>query len=148
MAQIAVNPLRLSNVLLKIKSGATDVGDFEKHVSQVELTPSTGSVSWAGLNPDAVFNFPTATTWQATLAYAQDWSAVTSLSGYLFANAGQTVTMFFQPDNGKAISATNPAWKATVTLTAGAIGGSVDTVATASVTLQVQGKPERVITLA
>ncbi|WP_144719242.1 hypothetical protein [Agrococcus jejuensis] len=146
MAQINVKPLRLSNVKLNIKSGATDVGDFEKHVSQVELTPSSGSVSWKGLNPDAVFNFPTGTTWACTLAYAQDWSQATSLSRYLFDNDGAEVVLTFLPNNGAVVSATNPAFRVTVTLQAGAVGGTVDSVAAATVTLQVQGKPVIVTT--
>lgn len=148
MAQIAVKPIKLSNVKLNIKSGSTDVGDFEKHLSQVLLTPSSSNVAWKGLNPDATFNFPTATTWTCALAYAQDWAQTTSLSRYLLDNDGAEVVLTFLPDNGKAISATNPAFRVTVTLQAGAIGGAVDTVATATVTLQVQGKPAVVTTSA
>ncbi|WP_404311300.1 hypothetical protein LG314_07930 [Agrococcus terreus] len=149
MAQIALNPIRLSNVLLRIVGGDGG-GDFEKHVSQVEFTPSTGSVEWKGMHPDAVFNFPTATTWTATLAYAQDWTSSNSLSGYLFDNEGETVTMVFMPKYNSAedASETNPAWRVNVTIVPGAIGGSVDSVATAQVTLQVQGKPQRITTLA
>lgn len=148
MAQINVKPLKMADVLLKIKSGATDVGDFEKAVSAVEFQPQTGSVEWKGLDPAAVFQFPTATSWKLMLAFAQDWAATTSLSRYLFDNDGKEVTMFFQPNKGTAISATNPAVKATVILSAGAIGGQVDSVAVGSVTLAIQGKPEFVSTLA
>lgn len=147
MAQINVSPLVLRNAKVNIKNGATDVGDFEKAISEVSFTPSTGSVDFKGLTPDAVYSYPTATTWTATLAYAQDWTAATSLSRYLFDNDGATVTMTFVPNNGAAVSVTNPAFRATVTLTSGAIGGSVDSVATASVTLQVQGKPALITTL-
>ena len=146
MAQIAVNPIRLSNVLLRIVQGA-EGGDYEKHVSQVEFSPSSGSVSWKGLHPEAVYNFSTATTWTCTLAYAQDWSSEDSLSGFLFDHEGETVTMVLQPDNGKVISEENPAFRAQVTVVPGTIGGSVDSVATASVTLQVQGRPERITSL-
>jgi hypothetical protein len=145
MVQIAVKPLVLRNAKVNIKKGTTDAGDFEKALSQVELTPSAGNVSWKGLNPDAVFNFPTATTWTCTLAYAQDWTAATSLSRYLLENDGAEVVLTFLPNNGEAISATNPAFRVTVTLQAGAIGGSVDSVAVATATLQVQGKPAVVV---
>lgn len=149
MAQIAVQPLVLRKTKVNIKTTAqspVDVGDFEKALSQVLLTPSSGSVTFKGLDPDAFFNFPTGTTWTCTLAYAQDWSSATSLSRYLFDNDGAIVTLTFLPDNGKAVSATNPAFRVTVTLQAGAVGGTVDTVATATVTLQVQGKPTIVTT--
>ena len=55
--------------------------------------------------------------------------------------------MVLQPDNGKVISEENPAFRAQVTVVPGTIGGSVDSVATASVTLQVQGRPERITSL-
>lgn len=144
MAQIAVQPLMMRNCKVNIKTTAAtpvDVGDFEKALSQMVLTPSSGNVTFKGLNPDAIFNFPTGTTWTCGMTYAQDWSASVSLSRYLFDNDGVVVTLTFLPDNGKAVSTTNPAFRVTVTLQAGAIGGNIDSVATATVTLQVQGKP-------
>lgn len=148
MAQVNVKPIVLRNVKVNIKSGATDVGDFEKALSQVELTPTSGSASWKGLHPDAVFNFPTAETWTATLAYAQDWATANSLSRYLFDNSGAEVVLTFVPNNGATVSATNLAFRVTVTLQSGAVGGTVDAVATASVTLQCQGKPVILTSLA
>ncbi|GAA2172417.1 hypothetical protein GCM10009846_10270 [Agrococcus versicolor] len=148
MVQINVKPIVLRNVKVNIKSGATDVGDFEKALSQVELTPSSSTVSRKGLNPEAVFNFPGAETWVATLAYAQDWTAATSLSRYLFDNSGAEVVLTFLPNNGAAVSAANPAFRVTVTLQSGAVGGTVDSVAVGSVTLQCQGKPALITSLA
>lgn len=139
MAVIDVKPIRLSNAKLNIKSGATDVGDFEKHVSNVLLSPTTGAVNWTGLGGNT-HQFPTATVWVLTLDYAQDWSATTSLSRYLLENAGKTVTITLTPAGG-VISASNPGFVVTATLVPGPIGGAVDTVSVGQVSLPVDGAP-------
>lgn len=130
MAQIEVKPIVLRDVLLSI---AAD--DYEKHVSGVTITPATGSVTWNGLSPDATFTFPTATTWALQLDYAQDWDTVSSLSRYLFDNEGAEVTMTFEPERGGL------GWEVDVFIVPGSIGGQVNAVATATVTLGVTGRP-------
>lgn len=145
MAVIEIQPIRLANVKLNIKSGATDVGDFEKHVSTVLMTPTTGSVSWSGLGGNT-HSFPTSTTWAVQIDYAQDWKNATSLSRYLYANAGKEVTLTFATDGTAAISTTNPGWRVNITIQPGAVGGAVDTVGTASVTLMASAAPVLVTT--
>ena len=130
MSQIEVKPIVLRDVLLNI---AAD--DYEKHVSGVTITPTTGSVVWNGLSPDASFNFPTSTTWALQLDYAQDWDTTNSLSRYLFDHEGDKVTMTFEPERGGV------GWEVDVFIVPGAIGGQVNAVATASVTLGVVGRP-------
>lgn len=130
MAQIAVKPIVLRDVLLSI---ATD--DYEKHVSGVTITPTTGSVEFQGLEPTATFTFPTNTTWAVELEYAQDWDTTNSLSAYLFNNEGTEVTMTFEPVKGGA------GFQATVIIAPGSIGGQVNSVATSTVTLGVVGRP-------
>lgn len=130
MAQIEVQPIVLRDVLLSI---GTD--SYEKHVSGVTFTPTSGTVNFNGLAPDAVFTFPTATTWTLQLEYAQDWATVNSLSEYLFNHEGEKVTMTFEPVNGGA------GFEAEVFIASGAIGGTVNAVATATVTLGISGKP-------
>lgn len=130
MGQIEVKPIVLRDVLLKIA-----VDDYEKHVSGVSIVPTTGSVTWNGLNPDAAFNFPTSTTWAAQLDYAQDWDTANSLSRYLFDHEGEKVTMLFEPVRGGL------GWEVEVSIAPGSIGGQVNAVATATVTLGVNGRP-------
>lgn len=130
MATISVAPIILTDVLLTV---GTD--NYEAHVSQVEFTPTSSTVSWKGLTPTSVHTFGSTATWTVTLAYAQDWVTATSLSRYLFDNEGDTVTMTFEPKAG------GPAFTADVIITPGAIGGTVDSVAVATVTLGVSGKP-------
>ena len=92
-------------------------------------------MSWNGLTPSATFTFPTATTWACKLDYAQDWETANSLSRYLFDNEGGQVEMTFTPKAGGL------GWNVTVFIVPGSIGGQVNSVATASVTLGVVGKP-------
>lgn len=133
MATIDVKPIVLRDCTLTV---AAD--DYAKHVSGVTITPTTGSVTWNGLTPDAAFNFPTATTWGAQLDYAQDWETANSLSRYLFDHEGEEVTMTFEPVAGGL------GWEIDVVIAPGSIGGQVNAVAASSVTLGVQGKPRPV----
>lgn len=133
MPKIDVKPIVLRNVLCTV---AAD--DYAKHVSGVTLTPTTGSVSWSGMDPDASFTFPTSTTWAAQLDYAQDWDTTDSLSAYLFDHEGDKVTMTFRPEAG------GPGFEVEVFIVPGSIGGQINAVATSSVTLGVVGKPQRV----
>lgn len=131
MAQIAVAPIILKDVLLRFTGvgSATGTGDFEKHVSQVEFTPAFSTVTWQGLNPDSTFSKTTTATWSVTLAYAQDWETTDSLSTFLYENEGEELACVFEPVTGAA------GWEATVQVAPGAIGGTVNTVAVATVTL-------------
>lgn len=130
MAQIGVQPFTLTDVVLKV---AAD--NYEKHVSQVEFQPQGGVTSWKGLTPDSAFSFAQTPTWQLVLALAQDWTTTNSLSRYLFDNQGKTVAATFTPVSG------GPTITANIILTAPNIGGAVDAVAVATVTLGVVGKP-------
>jgi hypothetical protein len=126
MAAIAVKPLVLKDVLLT-------VGDdnYEKHVSGVTFTPSSSTITWQGLSPDAKFTDVTAADWTVAVNYVQDWETEDSLSAYLFENEGETVSMTFTPSKG----AGKKTFTADVTITPGAIGGEVNAYATTSVTL-------------
>lgn len=134
ITNVAVSPLILKNVSLVF--GPTASGsEFAKHVDEVTFTPSASSVVWTGLGGNTHTDVSTA-TWTCTLKYAQDWTTTGSLSAYLFANEGASVDVAFKPQN-----ASGPSFTAKVVITPGAIGGSVNAFATASVTLGVTGKP-------
>lgn len=126
MSTIAVKPLVLKDVLLKI---AAD--NYEKHVSGVQWVPSSSQISWNGLTPDAAFTDVTTPTWALTLNYVQDWETANSLSQYLFDHIGETVVMVFTPVKGTG----KKRFTANVTIVPGAIGGEVSAYATTSVTL-------------
>ena len=130
MAQIAVQPITLKNVLLTL-----GVNSFEKHVSSVEFVPSAASTTWKGLTPDSIFTDVQTATWVCNLGFAQDWATVDSLSAYLFGNEGETIAATFQPVAGGA------GFTANLVITPGSIGGTVDSTAVSTVSLGCQGKP-------
>jgi hypothetical protein len=135
MSVITVAPFVLKDVSLKI-----DVDNYEHHVSQVEFVPTQNTVTWKGLNPAAVFTDSGAPTWVCTLAYAQDWETADSLSQYLMDHAGEKVTATFAPLGAAAGQAF---FTADIILAPGNIGGTVDGVAVATVSLGVDGVPVR-----
>jgi len=135
MATIGIAPIVLKDVTLKI--GADN---YEANVSSVEFVPTASTVTWKGLTPSAQFTSIGNATWVCNLAYAQDWETVNSLSQYLLDNEGEAVVADFYPEDG------GQGFRATIVLTPGAIGGTVDTVAVGSVSLGVQGKPARIVT--
>lgn len=131
MAQIAVNPLYLKDVVLTV-----DGDTYEKHVSSVTFTPSYTTATFKGLEPTATYTESGTATWMVDLAYVQDWDTADSLSAFLFANQGEEISLSFKPQ-----SATGGTWSCTVIIQAGAVGGAVDTFATTTVSLPVQGQP-------
>lgn len=134
MATIAVNPFVLKDVLLTI---AAD--NYEAHVSQVQFDPSSSLQTWQGLAPGATFTDASLATWVAVLAYAQDWETPNSLSQYLYNHEGESIDVTFKPRSGSG-----PSFSATLVITPGSIGGTVNSFATATVTLGCKGKPELV----
>jgi hypothetical protein len=132
MTVIDVQPIILSNVQLAV---ATD--DFAAHCSGVTLTPTYPTVSWKGLAPGAVVNRAGKPTWVLGIDFAQDWTTLKSLARFLFAHDGEVKTFTFQPEAG----ADAPTWTVDAQCLAGAIGGSVDTVPTSTVSLPCQGSP-------
>lgn len=124
MAQIAVTPILLTNVLLKL--GSTDT--YEKHVSAVEFAPTSSSVVWKGLGGNSVTKASLA-SWVCNLSFAQDWATDDSLSRFLFEHEGEDIAAVFELENGEE------GFTATLSITPGSIGGAVDTIAVSSVSL-------------
>ena len=140
MSIIAALPFVLKNVDLKV---GTD--NYETHVSGVSFTPSTSTVTWQGLTPAAAFSDATAATWTCTLNYAQDWDTPDSLANYLLSNAGTAKVVVFKPS--AAAGAGHAIFTATLNIVAGAIGGEVNAVQTASVTCGVVGVPVKTLSV-
>lgn len=131
MSTIAIQPLVLKDLIMQI--GADN---FEKAISNATFTPTAATVTWQGGTPDASFTDTGRATWVCALTFAQDWDSVGSLSAYLFNNEGAIVPATFRPRNGRGAS-----FSATLVITPGAIGGAVNVVSEATVSLGVQGKP-------
>lgn len=131
---VAAAPFTLKDVSLLIGPTATNF-EFKTSVEAVLFTPSASQVTWTGLGLNTYTDQTTA-TWTVQLTYAQDWDTTTSLSRYLHANEGSTVDIVFKPK-----SAGTPTVTGKVIITPGAIGGTVNQVVTAQVTLGMVGKP-------
>lgn len=134
---VPVSPFILKNAIVAFGTPGSD-NDFAKAVSSATLTPSGGVTPFKGLKPDAVFTFPQSVTWTLDLEFAQDWSADDSLSRYLFDHQGETITATLNADD-RTTGTTS--WALNVAIVPGAVGGPVDSVATATVSLGVVGAP-------
>lgn len=129
MVDIAVAPIVMKKATLLIP---TD--NYAAHVSSVLITPTAPSFSWTGLDNNT-YNAVGAATWACTVEYAQDWETADSLSQKLYDSEGQIITVTFEPVAGGA------GWTVPLIVVPGAIGGPVNSVATASVTLPCTAKP-------
>lgn len=136
MAEVELEAFVLNDVDLLFP---TD--DYAASCSSATFTPSSSIVVFKGLKKGKSKSFPTDPTWTLDLEYAQDWKTDDSLSRYLYDHRGETIEgVSFTPTGG------GTAWTADIVIAPGAIGGPVDTVATATVSLGVQGEPEPVDT--
>lgn len=132
MAEIAVQPVILQDMVVKI--GADD---FAAAVSSAIITPAGSIVTWKGLKPESVHAFPVAPTFTLDLEYAQDWAGTTSLSRYLWDHQGEVIEdVVLEPESGVGTR-----WTFDMIVATGAVGGAVDTVGTASVSLGISGRP-------
>jgi hypothetical protein len=138
MAIVTPVPILMGNATVKI--GGTSGNNYEGAVSSVEFQPSAGTVNFKGLAPTAVYTYGTAPTWALALTFAQDFETTTSLSNYLFDNQGKTVQVDVFPVAGTG----KKGFSAQVIIQPGSIGGAVDSVAVATVTLGVIGAPTRI----
>lgn len=136
MAVKDVTPFVSKNTIVQFGAAGDD---FAKAVSSAILTPSGGIVTYKGLKKGAVYSFPEDATFTFDLTYAQDWGTVGSLSMYLFEHQGENVEVTF--DANDVATGGKTTWSFTVAITAGAVGGAVDSVATATVSLGVVGIP-------
>lgn len=129
MADIAVAPIVMKNVRLLVP---TD--NYAAHASSVTITPTAPTFSWTGLAGNT-FNAAGTATWVCVVAYAQDWETADSLSQYLHDHEGEQITVTFEPVDGGA------GWTVPLIVVPGAIGGAVNTVATATATMPCTAKP-------
>lgn len=129
MVDIAVAPIVMKNVRLLVP---TD--NYAAHASSVTITPTAPTFSWTGLALNT-FNAAGTATWVCVVQYAQDWETPNSLSQYLHANEGETIPVTFEPVDGGA------GWTVPLIVVPGAIGGAVNTVATATATMPCTAKP-------
>lgn len=123
MAQIANNAKALKTIVFKLGTN-----NYEFHVNKVEFTNDTPTIDWDGFNGARVLDTGTPKS-TLNLDYAQDWTTPNSLTLFLFANVGTSFPVEY------TLTAGGPKFTSTVTVTTGSIGGAVNTIPTASVSL-------------
>ncbi|PPG84232.1 hypothetical protein C5C56_06150 [Rathayibacter sp. AY1D1] len=133
MATISSTPLVMKNATFKV--GADN---YEAAISSVVFTPSADTVTWQGLTPASSYRNQSSATWECAITFLQDYSNSASLSRYLFNNEGLTVNVEFVPAAGTGATKIT----ASVILLPGQIGGNVNAIQEATVTLGVSGKPQ------
>lgn len=125
MAKIVTEALFIQDATLKI---AED--NYESAITSAKLTPSYP-------NPTVAIDgtqYPGKPKWNLELTYLQDL-APTSLTRYLFGNAGQEKECEFVPEDG------GPTIEATIKIISGDLGGDADKNADAKVSLPLKGQP-------
>ena len=134
MAQIAAPEIILMvNALLKFG----DADSYELSASRAELIPTTPKARFKGIGGSSIPKAGT-TTWVLATDFAQDWETTSSLSSYMHTNAGTSVAFLIEPEAG------GDGWSGAVLIEPSNIGGVVDSVAVASLSLEVIGQPTRV----
>ncbi|QCQ16988.1 hypothetical protein [Microbacterium sp. RG1] len=136
MSTPVVKPIVLNDIDLVL---GTD--NYEAHVSKVELVPTTPTAQWKGMTPTAIHNLTGTPTWVCNIDYAQDHETALALAQWLAANVGVPTVMKFKPK--KPATGTAPLYTATIVPVPGPIGGALDSVATGSVSMPVNGQPVR-----
>lgn len=134
MTVLDVKPFVMQNAVIQL---GTD--DFAKAVSTATITPAGGITTWKGLKPGAVFTYPQSVSWTLQLEYAQDWGVSTSLSAYLFKHAGEIVSGTVNVNDVATGGETS--WALQIAIAPGAVGGAVDDVGVANVSLGIVGAP-------
>lgn len=135
MAAIAVQPHVLKDMVFTV-----GLDDYEAHLSSCEIVPTTETpqIKWQGLTPTAAFSeagTPT-TSWALVVNSAQDWETANSFSQYCMTNARTTKSVVLKPQRGKGKK-----FSFDVTIVPGRIGGELNTVATAGLTMPIDGEP-------
>lgn len=140
MPAIAAAPFVLKDAVFQV---GTD--SYEAHVSSVKFVPAQGTVSFQPITPAGTFTDTTSPTWTCTITYAQDWTTLNSLAQYLMTNAGTKKTVVFKPQG--ATGAGKPIFTVDLMIAPGDIGGDVNTVQTATVTMGCVGAPVKSVSV-
>lgn len=143
------SPFVLNDVSLTlILSADAATGTAEEYMCQLnraELTPSAQSTGSEYETFCATFPAPAKTaSWVLDLSGFQAYADATDLSLFLFDHEGEKAEFVLQPQGGAA-SATNPGFEGVVTLSPTAIGGTANQYAVMTASLNVDGKPVKVV---
>lgn len=128
-----VKPFYMYDVTVKIGDDT-----YEEALSSIKFTPTTPKATFKGLGKN-VHTFVGTPTWVSAWAFAQDLESAVSLHRLLHTSAPGTPleVELIATEAGEKVTAT-------ILTEPGEIGGDLETVPTAAVTLAVDGQVERV----
>lgn len=128
----------MSHAILTLKSATLSVSghSFEDAIVSAALTAQQDDVVWMPISGNVVNDVSTP-TYKIELEFGQDLTANSTLFGFLWTNQGTTQEVVLKPKGG-----TVPSVTADVVLKVPSqIGGSAQAIATATVSLPVNGTP-------
>lgn len=129
-APVEFDPLVFEDCMLSL-----DGKDYASAVDNVTLVPTTTKVNWNPVNGRSVTKVPKP-KWAMTLNVGQSFDRA-GLTAQLIENHGKAVPFTLTPASGAAAKI-----EGTVVLEASQIGGGSEDVATAGVTLDINGQPD------
>ena len=130
--KVMANPYTIANAVLELGDNT-----FENACSKIELVPTYANPTFDAVDGSS-YTVGDAARRTLELTYAQDHVDVEALHEYLLANDGTVVGFEFYPQSG------GKGFAGEVLLRAGKSGGPSKAVATADVSLPVNGKVSRV----
>lgn len=138
---MALKPIFMKHVRLTLGDYAT--GDaFQCQLRSVTLTPEAPVVRTKTLCPEGQYSEVEDPEWSLDLGYlgmqVDAGDTAEALADYLLEFKGTKVPFFFEPVNGKGSG-----YAGTVTLVPGGIGGEQGAFSEQSVSLPVDGQPEK-----
>jgi hypothetical protein len=134
MPVVDINPNNSGTILLGLADPPT--GDYSCQVINFTLESVAVTTERAGTFCAAPATLNSASSWQVSFEYLQDWGATDSISELLFENDGSEIFFSFVPD-----VATVPTASGSFNAQAGNYGGDAGTSWTSSGTCGLTGKP-------
>ncbi len=143
---MAFQPYMMKNVDLVIGEEGTTGTNFKCQIRAVKLTPEVSVQRIKTACPTGQYSDVDDPEWSCELGYVYGsdngtGTAVEILADFLLENVGETVPVTFRPVSG------GPGYKVMVKLIPGAIGGEHGSFSEQTVTLPVDGQPEKLAAL-
>jgi len=134
MPVVDINPNNSGTILLGLADPPT--GDYSCQVINFTLESVAVTTERAGTFCSASATLNSASSWQVSFEYLQDWGATDSISELLFDNDGQEIFFSFHPD-----VPTVPTASGSFNAQAGNYGGDAGSSWVSSGTCGLTGKP-------
>lgn len=139
MTMVVTEPTFAARQMLDISlvfDAAGENLEMRQAVQSAQFVPSFGTVTARGGTPTSVWTGTTGGSWVLNLKFMQDLEKTGSLVNYLAANVGKIKTVDLIPLKGSKISAS-------VVIVSPPLGGDMEAILDATVSLPVRGAPQQ-----